>query len=138
MITKTDRELFESAMEAGKNAYAPYSNLCVGAALLSGSGKVYTGVNVENASFGATVCAERTAFLKAISEGEKDFEAIAVAAGRINDVNFSPLEVVPCSICRQFMFEFNPDIKIIIGTDSDSLETYVLRELMPKGFDLKG
>lgn len=118
------------AVEALKNAYAPYSKFKVGAALLAGNGAVYAGVNIENASFGATICAERTAFAKAISEGVREFEAIAVVS--------SEGTALPCGICRQFMLEFcASDFKIITGDDAESLRIYTLSELMPEGFRLE-
>ena len=105
----TDSELFAVAREAMKNSYSPYSKFKVGAALLTKEGKVFTGVNVENSSYGATVCAERTAVVKAVSEGYREFEAIAVAS--------SEGIASPCGICRQFIFEFGDDIRIITGND---------------------
>ena len=120
------RELFRSANQMVQNAYAPYSRFKVGAALLTKTGEVFTGVNVENSSFGATICAERTAFVKAISEGHREFEAIAVAT--------SDGEAYPCGICRQFMFEFGDDLKIITGEDEDHLHVSEITELLPEGF----
>lgn len=122
------KKLYEIAGEARKNAYAPFSNFKVGAALLTKEGKIYTGVNVENSSYGATICAERTAFVKAISEGEREFTAIAVSAGSE--------EAVPCGICRQFIYEFAPEILIITGTDKNSINIRTLEELLPMGFRL--
>jgi len=123
-----DRELFLIAESMVPKAYAPFSGFRVGAALLTKSGKVYTGVNVENSSYGATICAERTAFVKAISEGEREFEAIAVVS--------SEGEALPCGICRQFMFEFGDGLKIISGDDADNLHVYTINELLPEGFRL--
>lgn len=122
------RELYEMADKARENAYAPFSGFRVGAAVLAASGKVYTGVNVENSSFGGTICAERTAFLKAISEGEREFEAIAVAADT---------EALPCGICRQFMYEFAPEIEVITGENADNLRYQKLDKLLPEGFRLE-
>lgn len=111
-----------------KKAYAPYSRFQVGAAILTKEGKVFTGCNVENSSYGAAICAERTAAVKAVSEGYHDFEMIAIAS------NGSDKETVyPCGICRQFLHEFNPDLKVICQSP-DGFETYRLSELMPKGF----
>jgi len=107
------------AKEASKNAYAPFSKFKVGAALLTKEGKVFTGCNIENSSFGATICAERTAMVKAISEGYKNFTAIAVTEW-------------PCGICRQFMYEFCPDIIVMCKG-----KQYTLKELLPEGFRLK-
>ncbi len=123
------RELYMKALEVRENAYTPFSNFNVGAALLTEDGSVYTGVNIENSSFGATICAERTAFVKAISEGHRSFKAIAVSAG-------SQQEALPCGICRQFMYEFAPDLEVITGTDIDALNVRSLQELLPLGFRL--
>lgn len=125
---KSDRELFTIAREILTNAYAPFSGFRVGAALLTKSGEVITGVNVENSSYGATICAERTAFVKAVSMGHREFDAIAVAT--------ASGEAYPCGICRQFMFEFGGDLRIIVGEDEDHLHTHTLNELLPGGFKL--
>ncbi|NLD18992.1 MAG: cytidine deaminase [Clostridiales bacterium] len=122
------RELYDMAKKASSNAYAPYSKFKVGAALMARNGKIYTGVNVENSSFGATICAERTAFVKAISEGEREFEALAVYG--------SGGEALPCGICRQFMYEFAPDIMVITGEDEQHLNVRALNKLLPEGFSL--
>ena len=123
------RELYRQAVEMIPLAYAPFSKFKVGAALLGKDGKVYTGVNVENSSFGGTICAERTAFVKAISEGCMEFEAIAVVS--------SDGEAWPCGICRQFMKEFcEDDFKIITGNDEYSLRVYTMEEILPEGFRL--
>ena len=122
------RELYRTAQQIIQYAYAPYSRFKVGAALLTRSGEVFTGVNVENSSFGATICAERTAFVKAISEGHREFDAIAVAS--------SDGEAYPCGICRQFMFEFGDDLKIITGEDEDHLHVAEMKDLLPEGFRL--
>lgn len=128
-------ELSELAIGALENSYAPYSKCNVGAALLCKNGKVYTGCNVENASYSATVCAERTAFLKAISDGERNFEAIVIIGKKDGECK----TFYPCGICRQFMSEFcSPDFKIYVMTDFDVIEEYTLKELLPNSFDLKG
>ncbi|MEA4988479.1 MAG: cytidine deaminase [Anaerovorax sp.] len=123
-----EKELYRKAKQALEYSYAPYSRFRVGAALLTTSGEVFTGVNVENSSFGGTICAERTAFVKAISEGFQDFTALAVTS--------SEGEVYPCGICRQFMFEFGDNLKIITGDDEDHLNVIEITELLPKGFRL--
>lgn len=123
------KELYKMALEASENAYAPFSEFKVGAALLTGSGKVYTGVNVENSSYGGTICAERTAFVKAVSEGERDFKAIAIAVGEG--------QVLPCGICRQFMYEFEPELEVITGVDKENLKVQKLNDLLPEGFRLE-
>jgi len=122
------RELYRTAQQIVQYAYAPYSRFKVGAALLTKTGEVFTGVNVENSSFGATICAERTAFVKAVSEGHREFEAIAVVS--------SDGEAYPCGICRQFMLEFGDDLKIITGEDEEHLHIAEIRELLPEGFRL--
>lgn len=122
------KELFLKSREAAKNSYAPFSNFNVGAALLAKDGTVYTGVNVENSSFGNTICAERTAFTKAISEGVREFEAIAITG--------NGGEAWPCGICRQFMYEFAPDLVVITGDDEEHIEQMTLKELLPHGFKL--
>lgn len=125
-------QLVQKAYEAMAFSYSPYSNFKVGAALLTESGTVYTGCNIEIASYGATNCAERTAIFKAISEGEKVFKAIAVVSSS-KDYTF------PCGICRQVIVEFGKDIDIIVAKDYD-YEVYKIEELLPKSFtqiDLK-
>lgn len=122
------KELFKIAQGMLDAAYVPYSNFQVGAALLTKTGEVFTGVNVENATYGATICAERTAVVKAVSEGHRDFEAIAVAS--------SGGEATPCGICRQFVFEFGDHIKVITGADEDHLHIAEICELLPSGFRL--
>ena len=124
----TDKELFRMAVEVSENAYAPFSNFHVGAALLTEDGKVFTGVNIENSSYGATICTERTAMVKAISEGARDFQSIAIAGNGGTSW--------PCGICRQFMYEFCPDIRVISGENEDELQVYTLKELLPEGFKL--
>lgn len=123
-----NKTLLEMAEAARENAYVPYSKFKVGAALLTKDGNVYTGCNVEIASFGATNCAERTAIYKAISEGEKEFEKIAVASS--NDE-----ETFPCGICRQVIVEFGKDIKIILGnTKKNIVKEYTIDQLLPHSF----
>ena len=124
----TDQELFRMAVKASENAYAPFSDFHVGAALLAKDGRVFTGVNIENSSFGATICAERTAMVKAISEGCCEFEVIAIAGNGKTSW--------PCGICRQFMYEFCPEVRVISGENEDELKVYTLKELLPEGFRL--
>ena len=123
----SNEKLYEIAEGARANAYAPFSNFCVGAALLTTDGEIYTGVNIENSSYGATICAERTAFVKAISEGKRQFSKIAISAGDV--------ESVPCGICRQFMYEFSPEIEVITKADG-ALKVRPLTQLLPEGFVL--
>ncbi len=128
---KTERDLMERAEEARKNAYAPYSDFFVGAALLAESGVVYTGCNVENVAFSPTNCAERTAFFKAVSEGERRFVAIAVTGGKNGK---SPSFCSPCGVCRQVMAEFcDAQFRILLG-NSTQIEEYSLAALLPKTF----
>lgn len=122
------KELYKMAVEVLPNAYAPFSKFQVGAALLTKTGEVFTGVNVENSSFGGTICAERTACVKAISEGFREFTALAVATSEGSGF--------PCGICRQFLYEFAPDLTVIVGEDEDHLKTYQLNQLLPEGFKL--
>ena len=127
----TPEKLVELAREAMGMAYAPYSGFCVGAALLTKAGKVYTGCNIESASFSPTNCAERTAFFKAVSEGEREFEAIAVAGGKGGSVTGM---FPPCGVCRQVMLEFcKPDFKIYMA-DQKGFTAVTLEELIPYGF----
>lgn len=121
------KKLVEMAYKAMENAYVPYSNFNVGAALLTKSGKVYTGCNVECASYGGTNCAERTAIFKAVSEGEKEFTAIAIVS-KTMDLTF------PCGICRQVISEFADEMDIILAKDLD-YKVFKLTELLPHMFD---
>ncbi len=124
-------ELIIAAEKAVGNSYSPYSGFAVGAALLCSDGKVFTGCNIESASYSATVCAERTAFFKAVSEGEKDFSALAVIA--VQNGKTVPF-CTPCGICRQVMSEFcRADFRIYI-TDGETVKEYTLAELLPLGF----
>ncbi len=126
-------KLCKIAIEQLSFAYSPYSKAQVGAALLTKSGKIYTGCNIENASFGATNCAERTAFFKAISEGEKEFAAIAIAAQKDDEL----LEFLPCGICRQVISEFcDGDFKIITVKGDGQFSEYTLSQLLPNSFSL--
>ena len=128
------KELVLQAEQAMENAYAPYSGFRVGAALLTKSGKVYTGCNIENASFSPTICAERTAIAKAVSEGEREFMAIAVVGGK--DGNISGI-CPPCGVCRQVLREFcSPDFPIYLGKGNGAFDTVTLKDLLPLGFSL--
>ncbi|MBN2898636.1 MAG: cytidine deaminase [Clostridia bacterium] len=120
-------KLVEMAYEVMENAYVPYSKFNVGAALLTKSGKVYTGCNVECASYGATNCAERTAIFKAVSEGEREFTAIAIVS-RTRDITF------PCGICRQVLSEFADEMDVILAKGME-YKVYKLTELMPYAFE---
>ncbi|MBR2892341.1 MAG: cytidine deaminase [Clostridia bacterium] len=130
----TELELIKAAKEAAENAYAPYSHFTVGAALLCKDGKVYTGCNIENASFSPTNCAERTAFFKAVSEGERDFTAIAVVGGK--DCNFTDY-CSPCGVCRQVMAEFcSESFRVILGKEGKDFRVITLRNLLPDSFSI--
>lgn len=125
--------LIENAIEARKNAYTPYSHFLVGAALLTKQGKIYTGCNIENASYGASNCAERTAFFKAVSEGDRDFTAIAIVGGKNEDMITT--YAYPCGICRQVMMEFcNENFLILIARSQEDFLEYRLHDLLPFGF----
>ena len=125
----TNKDLLSIADKALENAYAPYSKFHVGAALLCKDGTVFTGCNIENATYGATNCAERTAIFKAVSEGQRDFEAIAI-------VSSGGGETFPCGICRQVMAEFAPEMKIVLRNENNEECIYTLVELLPKSFSL--
>jgi cytidine deaminase len=130
--------LIKRAVEASENAYAPYSDFKVGAATLCDNGSVYTGCNVENSSYGATICAERVAVSKAVSEGCKKIKAIAVAGGKDGIIDN---ECAPCGICRQFLSEFcqDGDMKVLLPKDKigDDYKVYKLSELLPISFGEK-
>ena len=127
-------ELLKLAIKAREMAYAPYSGFKVGAALLAKSGKVYLGCNVENASYTPTNCAERTAFFKAVSEGEREFEKIAIVGGMGDNLSDS---CPPCGVCRQVIAEFcDGDFVIVLGTEKRVLE-YKLSDILPLAFTTK-
>lgn len=127
--------LCQRAIQAMQNAYAPYSTYTVGAALLCADGSIYTGCNIENASFSVTICAERTALSKAVSENKRQFSAIAVAGGKDGVIGgiFSP-----CGVCRQALSEFcSPDMPVLLVKNEKEYEEYTLGELLPKSFSLR-
>ena len=125
------KALMMAAAGARELAYAPYSNFCVGAALLARDGRIFTGCNVENAAYSPTNCAERTAVFKAVSEGVREFAAIAVVGGKRGEI--SPL-CAPCGVCRQVLAEFcPPDFPVILGTPED-FRVYALNEILPLAF----
>lgn len=127
----TDSELMQRAVEARKNSYAPYSDFHVGAALLAKSGKVYTGCNIENAAYSPTNCAERTAVFKAVSEGEREFTAIAVVGGKGGEL----AELcAPCGVCRQVLAEFcDENMRFVLG-NPERIAVYTFAELLPLSF----
>ena len=125
--------LIEKALAARERAYAPYSKFRVGAALLTREGKVYTGCNIENAAYGPTNCAERTAFFKAVSEGEREFAAIAVAGGKQDQTGKE--YCFPCGVCRQVMAEFcEGSFRILAAISPEDYREYTLNELLPERF----
>ena len=132
-LPMTDLELLQQAVKARENAYTPYSGFRVGAALEGASGTVYLGCNVENAAYGPTNCAERTAFFKAVSEGERRFTRIAIVGGREGE---ALAFTAPCGVCRQVMAEFcRPEaFRIILGTGEGDLRSYTLAQLLPESF----
>ena len=132
-VTVNARALLAMANEARGASYSPYSGITVGAALLTADGKVYRGANIENASYSPTICAERVAFFKAITEGERNFVAIAIAGGEAGQP--SKADFPPCGVCRQVMGEFcSPDFYVIWGNE-EKLTKKTLGEILPFGFD---
>lgn len=126
MPIPSDQELIHSAIAASQHAYMPYSNYRVGAALLAAGGEIYGGCNIESVSFTPTVCAERTAVFKAVSEGRREFTAIAVVTRDGGS---------PCGVCRQMLYEFAPDLRVILADlDGNTHLVTTLRELLPHGF----
>jgi len=118
------------AREAQRNAYAPYSNFMVGAALLTAKGHIYSGANVENASYGMSMCAERIAVFKAAAAGERDFRSIAIVGSGSGYID-------PCGACLQVLYEFGSDIKIITTNENDDYQEYYLNEILTRNFSLQ-
>ncbi len=130
MLDETLRQnLLDRARRARDHAYAPYSNFTVGAAVLTASGEIFTGANIENASFGATVCAERVAIFAAVAAGCCDLTALAVIAD-------TPDPVAPCGLCRQVLAEFNPDCPVLLANTAGRWQLTTLKELLPQAFRL--
>ena len=128
-------ELLKLAIEAKKNAHVPYSHFKVGAALLTTDGKVFKGANVECSSYGLSICAERCALVKAVSEGYKEFSKIAVVGGLNDELTYT----TPCGACRQFLADFNQDMDVIMGYlegDEIKYKEMKLKELLPETFEL--
>lgn len=126
MATISDQQLVAAAIAASQHAYIPYSRYAVGAALLAGDGTLYTGCNVESASFSPTICAERTALVKAVSEGQREFTAVAVATRDAGS---------PCGVCRQLLYEFSPSMRVILADLDGNLRlSATLEDLLPHGF----
>ncbi len=134
MEKEMEQQLIKAAMEARKKAYAPYSHYMVGAALLTKEGTIYTGCNIENAAYGPSNCAERTAFFKAVSGGEREFAAIAIVGGAENDTQGQ--YAAPCGVCRQVMAEFcrPEEFNILIAKDTEDYYIKTLEELLPDSF----
>ena len=133
MLNKNEiQNLIKYAIKARSFSYSPYSNYKVGSALLTSNGKIFTGCNIESASYTPTTCAERVAVLKAVSEGEKSFVAIAVIGG--NDTIKHAKPSAPCGVCRQLIYEFGKDIQIIIATSVDDYFVQTISDLLPNGF----
>lgn len=131
-----DKTLIRAAFAVRENAYTPYSHFKVGAALLGKSGKVYTGCNIENASFSPTICAERAALSQAVSGGEREFEAIAIVGSLENQKNTLPTS--PCGVCRQALFEFGGnELRVILAKGEDDYQVFRLGDLLPLGFGPK-
>ncbi|MBI4533958.1 MAG: cytidine deaminase [Candidatus Melainabacteria bacterium] len=123
----TNKELIELARSASDKTYSPYSHFPVGSAVLTVEGRVFTGCNIENASYGGTICAERTAFVKAVSEGYRKFQTVAVVAAKA-------YECWPCGLCRQFMSEFGVELDVVVEQSGGSLQSMKLKELLPCRF----
>ena len=129
----TDRELIRAAFAVRERAYTPYSHFKVGAALLTRSGRVFTGCNIENASFSPTICAERAALAAAVSAGEREFDAIAIVGSMEGKVNTLPTS--PCGVCRQVLREFDDGgMTVILARSADDFKAYRLEELLPFSF----
>ena len=134
MDAKQMSELMEKAKEARERAYAPYSGFCVGAALLCENGEVFEGCNIENASYSPTCCAERVALFSAVSQGYRDFRAIAIAGGSAKEPQCM---VTPCGVCRQCLAEFcSPEFEILLLGEKKDVQSITLGELLPLGFSL--
>ncbi|MBR4110464.1 MAG: cytidine deaminase [Clostridia bacterium] len=130
-----NKDLIKLAIEAKQNAHVPYSRFKVGAALLTKSGKVYQGANMECSSYGMTVCAERVALVKALYDGEKEFEKIAVVGGKEDELTYT----TPCGACRQFLADFGVELEVIMGYMEDNElkeKVFKLKELLPESFEL--
>lgn len=127
-MKNSDKDLREAARRARENAFAPFSDFKVGAALETAEGEIVTGCNVENATYGLTMCAERVAIFKAVSEGKREFARLAVVA---DTDDLTP----PCGACRQIIWEFCGDIPVILSNPAGKTETFQMRELFPHAFD---
>ena len=137
MVEQMEKKLIKLALEARKKSYAPYSSFLVGAALLCKNGEIYTGCNIENAAFTPTNCAERTAIFKAVSEGNTQFDKIAIVGGKKDAQSLD--YCAPCGVCRQVMTEFVDvdDFQIILAKNENEYQIYSLNELFPLNFGPK-
>jgi cytidine deaminase len=126
-LNPEDRDLLEQARGACDQSYSPYSDFAVGAAVRTSDGAVFTGTNVENASYGLSMCAERTAIFKAVTEGHRDLETLAVAGQ-------DGTEASPCGACRQVIREFNPSMTILVSTGTDEVRRTTIEDLLPDSF----
>ncbi|HBM76483.1 MAG TPA: cytidine deaminase [Verrucomicrobiales bacterium] len=127
MSEGADKDLVQAARDAREHAYAPYSGFQVGSALRARSGRIFTGCNVENSSYGLTICSERVALSKAVSEGESEFDAIVVCA---------PGAPAPCGACRQVLYEFSPELVVfLVDPQKDAVGRVSLKQLLPSAFD---
>lgn len=122
--------LLHEAQKARQYSYSPYSKFSVGAAILSKTGKIFTGANIENASYGLSICAERVALFKAVSEGEKELAAIAISGSESE-------YIYPCGACLQVLAEFNRELKIIVSNKSHEAKQFILADLLPQAFMLR-
>ena len=128
-------DLVQAAIDARKNVYTPYSKFKVGAALLTDEEKIIKGCNIENAAYGPTNCAERTAFFKAISDGIRNFKAIAIVGGKASETDEFSDYAYPCGICRQVMREFcSSSFEIVVAKSINDIKSFTLEEILPKGF----
>lgn len=130
-----EKVLIHEALNAREQAYAPYSQFHVGAAILSRDGAIYTGSNIENASYGATICAERVAILHAVHEGKRDFHAIAIIGGKADRHDASETMAYPCGLCRQVLQEFfHEDTVVLVAKSAEDYKRYAWKELFPYAF----
>lgn len=136
MLTiEQERDLMRRAIEASRKSYSPYSHFQVGAAILCADGEIYTGTNIENASYGAAICAERTAAVKAVSEGKRTFKAVAIYGSPKGASGDELQYAFPCGICRQFLNEFSEkDTIVLVGKSEEEYKKYLLSELLPESF----
>lgn len=128
------RELIKIAIDAREKSYSPYSNFKVGAALLTKSGKIFTGCNVESVAFSPTMCAERTAIVKAVSEGEREFHTLVVIGGHSDGRDPGEGYAGPCGVCRQFIIEFGKEIKVVIAKSEEEYYEHTILDFMPMPF----